>query len=329
MDDEGLRAALDRLVERGVLDREQAGAVLAEMGEPPRPGAPGVRRLLGEIAGYLGAAFVVGATLLLLGDRWAELGRGGRVAILAAMAAVLFAAGWAVRQRRRGPADEVRRRLASTLLTGSAAAAAFAVYASLAPEDPADYETPWDPAGLAAALTGLAVVLAGYLLAGSALGQLGVAAAALAVVGTGLELADLLDAVPFGLAAVALAAAWAVLAWRRFVRERRAALAIAVALGLFGAQLPVLGGGDAAGYLGYLLTAVVVAACFGAYTRMREWVLVAGGVAGATVVVPEFLYDITGGSLGAAGVLLVAGVTLLAGSLAGLRIRRPAEEAAP
>jgi hypothetical protein len=50
--------------------------------------------------------------------------------------------------------------------------------------------------------------------------------------------------------------------------------------------------------------------------------VLAGGVVGATVVVPEFLFDVTDGSLGVSGVMLVAGVTLLAGSLAGLRIRR-------
>ena len=59
-----------------------------------------------------------------------------------------------------------------------------------------------------------------------------------------------------------------------------------------------------------------------AYAQIREWVVLAGGVVGATLVVPEFLYDVTDGSLGASGVMLVAGVTLLAGSLAGLRIRR-------
>jgi hypothetical protein len=172
------------------------------------------------------------------------------------------------------------------------------------------------------------VVAAGYLLARSALGQLGVAAAAYAVLGTGLDLLDVIGPVQLGLTTVALGAGWAVLAWRRLVPERRAGLAIAVALGLFGAQFPVMDGGDAAEYLGYLLTVVVAAACFTAYARVREWILVAGGVVGATVVVPEFLYDVTGGSLGAAGVLLVAGVTLLAGSLIGLRIRRPAGELA-
>jgi predicted phage tail protein len=65
----------------------------------------------------------------------------------------------------------------------------------------------------------------------------------------------------------------------------------------------------------------VAGLCFAAYARIREWVVLAGGVVGATLVVPEFLYDVTDGSLGASGVMLVAGVTLLAGGLAGMRIR--------
>jgi uncharacterized membrane protein len=115
-------AALDRLVSRGVLSAAQAGAVREEYAggdEPPRQ--PGLRRQVGEIAGYLGASFVVGAMLLFLGEQWDPLGRPGRVAILGITAAVLSGAGVVVRRR---PGDGVRTRLASTLLTGAADPAA-------------------------------------------------------------------------------------------------------------------------------------------------------------------------------------------------------------
>jgi hypothetical protein len=325
---DALQAALDRLVERGVLDREQAGAVLAEVAEfdgpagvdgPAAPQPQGARRLLGEIAGYLGASFVVGATLLFVGERWDSLGVAGVVAILAAMATILFGAGLVVRLRRAA-GDDVRRRLSSTLLTASAAAAAFAVLALL--EGNLEGNQDDGVARLAAALTGLVVVLAGYVLSRSALGQLGIAVAALVAYGTLLDVLDVFDAVSFGLGTLALGVAWAGLAWRGVVTERRLAPAIAVVLALFGAQFTIIDGTDAENYLGYVLTTLVAAACFAAYIRIREWVLLAGGVAGATLVVPEFLYDVTDGSLGASGVMLVAGVTLLAGSLAGLRIRR-------
>ncbi len=314
--DEGLPAALDRLVGRGVLNRGQADAVLTEVAAPGRPPRPALRRVFGEVAGYLGASFVIGATLLFLGDEWETLGRSGRVTLLAATAALLFGAGLAVRRR---VADEVSRRLASTLFTAAAAAAGFATFAGL--ENPPD-----DTAPLAGTLTALIVVIAGYLSARSALGQLGVAVAAFSVHTAFLAVIDAYEAPAYSVGMLLLGLIWTALAGLRLVREHRLALGIAVTYGLAGAQTLVIAGqGDEK--LGYALTALVAVACFAAYVRSREWVVLAGGVIGATVVVPEFLYDVTDGSLGASGVLLVAGVTLLGGSLLGLRIRRAAEPA--
>jgi hypothetical protein len=104
------------------------------------PPTEGLRRLFGEIAGYLGASFVVGATLLFLGEEWDALGRAGRFSIVAAMAVILFGSGVAVRWRpaprgaqwwHQWSGDTVRRRLSSTLLTGAALAVTFAAYVGL------------------------------------------------------------------------------------------------------------------------------------------------------------------------------------------------------
>jgi hypothetical protein len=287
---------------------------------------------LGEIAGYLGASFVVGATLLFLSDEWEALGRAGRVAILAAMAAVLLAAGVAVRWRAAAPAarwwqpraaDSGRRRLSSTLLTGAAVATGIAVYASF--DTSTEPFTPPVHAPLVASAAGLAMVIVGYLLARSALGQLVAAVGAYATLASLLPVLHLDEMAVLGAGVLALGAAWTSLAWRGLVAERRFALAIAVTFGLAGAQLVVAGDTGNQNYLGYALTAIVAAACFAAYARTRDWVVLAGGVIGATLVVPEFLYDVTGGSLSASGVMLVAGVTLLAGSMVGLRIRNAAD----
>jgi hypothetical protein len=333
VDPDRLDTALDRLVERGVLSSAQARAVLQEYGgraATPRP--QGLRRQLGEIAGYLGAAFVVGATLLFLSEEWEALGRAGRVGILAAMAAVLFGAGVAVRWRTAAPGarwwrpwvgDSVRRRLSSTLLTGAAIATGTAVYASF-DTSTADFSPPVH-APLVASAAGLAVAIVGYLLARSALGQLVAAVGAYATIANLLPVLDLDNMVALGVGVLALGAGWVWLAWRRLVAERQFAIAIAMTFGLIGAQLVVAGDTGSQNYLGYALTAIVAAACFAAYARIREWVVLAGGVIGATLVVPEFLYDVTGGSLGASGVMLAAGVTLLAGSLVGLRIRNTAD----
>jgi hypothetical protein len=143
---------------------------------------------------------------------------------------------------------------------------------------------------------------------------------AYAVLSTALSWADVGSGYWYGAAALLVGVGWAGLVALRWVAERRFGLALGVTFALLGAQIVALGG-DQGKYPGYALTAAVAAACFAGYARTRDWVLLAGGVAGATLAVPEFLYEVSGGSLGASGVLLAAGVTLLAGSLAGLRIR--------
>ncbi|WP_305787139.1 DUF2157 domain-containing protein [Symbioplanes lichenis] len=291
--DTRLEATLDSLVARGVLDDAQATAIRTELAARPE----GLRGRLGEIAGYLGASLVLGATVLLLGDRWDELGLAGRVIALAAVAVVLAACGVAL-SRRRG--HDVHRRLASTLLTGAAVTAGAAAGVGL--DD-----------GLAWSGTVLLGAIAGYLLARSALGLLAAAAAAC---GVWAAVIDDLDA-PYGIGLIVLGVGFAALSRTPWIAERRVAVAIAVTLGLTGAQLVLF----STNAVSYGLTALVTAACFTGYARGRDWITLAGGVAGATLVVPEFLYDVTGGSLGAGGAMLVAGLTLLAGGLIGLRLR--------
>ncbi|MEV6349632.1 DUF2157 domain-containing protein [Actinoplanes sp. NPDC051851] len=301
-----LADALGRLVERGTLDRAQADAVLSEYGKPgeaPKPES--VRRRLGEIAGYLGASLLVGAILLFLAETWDMVGRSGRVTVLGILTVVLFGGGVVLRRD-----DEVRRRLSSTLMTGAAIAAGFGMDAALDDVVPAE----WLMASIAATL----VVTAGYLLARSALGQLGMAVGALAILLSLVDLLNVDDTVDFGLGMIGLGVLWAVLYWRHWVVERRFALAIAVSYGVIGSQLML----TAEGLVKYLPTLLMAVVCFGAYVWVREWVVLAGGVIAATLVVPEFLYDVTDGSLGAGGVMLISGITLLGASMAGLRMRR-------
>ncbi|MDI6102177.1 hypothetical protein QLQ12_26525 [Actinoplanes sp. NEAU-A12] len=312
--DDPLTAALDRLVERGTIDRAQADAVMAEVAPAPPvapPAAP--RRVLAEIAGYLGGSFVLGATLLCLGRQWAEMSAGQRFLVFVVGASILFGAGLAARGRIP---DDVRRRLSSTLLTGAAVAAGSAALQAVKPVGGDD------PATLAGTAVWLTVAAGSYLLVRSALGQLAVAVAALACYGSLLQLTEADETVPFAFGTMALAGIWALLIAVRAFTERRLALGVAATYGVLGPQILVL---DDEGmvYVGHLLTAVVAVLCFVAYARGREWATLAGGVVAATLAVPEFLFEVTGGALGSSGALLIAGVTLLAGSLAGLRLRRP------
>ena len=87
------------------------------------------------------------------------------------------------------------------------------------------------------------------------------------------------------------------------------------------AQLPVFA--YEVDELGYALTAAVaVARVRRLPVSTRSWSVLAAGVLATTLVVPEALHDWTGGSVPAAGSLLIAGLTLLAASAIGLRLRR-------
>ncbi|MFI5842418.1 hypothetical protein ACIA8K_22160 [Catenuloplanes sp. NPDC051500] len=302
-----METKLAGLVARGVLDQAQAEAVAAEFTVPVRR-VEGLRKRLAEVAGYLGASLVLGATVLIVGEHWEELGKPGRVAVLAALAVVLFGSALLA---RRG-ADAVRRRLAATLLTGATIAAAAAAHAAL----DLTVLTAGDK-DIATWFAALVVAVAGYLLARGALGLLTAAVAVCGLYGALLDRFFVDESGAWGFGLVAMAALWAALGWFVLRADRRPALAIAVILAFAGGQIVIFSMDN----LGrYAVPALVAAACFAAYLRTREWILLAGGVVGATVLVPEFLSDLTGGSLGPSGVMLAAGLTLLAAGLTSLRL---------
>jgi len=287
------RAVVSGLVDAGLLDparsAEAETVVQGALREGPVSSAP-LRRRLAEIAGYVGGAFVVGAAWLFFSATWDDLGRAGQVSLLLVSAAVLVAGGLllARAERRAGadPLDSIRGRLAAVLLTGGAACTAF----------------------------GAGIWLDGVLGNGELVVVLAALAGVLVAVGGYL-------AVPFplGLLVLLLGGVWLGLAERGVWRERTTARVIGCVIAFVGAQIPVA---DEQAWVAYLATAGLGAAAFGLYVGTRSWPYLATGVIAVTVAVPEALYDWAGGSLGAAGILLATGVTLLVASLAGLRLRQ-------
>ena len=117
---------------------------------------------------------------------------------------------------------------------------------------------------------------------------------------------------------IALAVLWWGATEVDFWKPREIGLIAAFAIGMVGAQMPVMNG--EAVNLGYFLTAVVAVAAFGGYVLRPAWPYLGAGVLAVTLVVPEAITDWTDGSIGIAGAVLLAGVTLLAASLASFRL---------
>ncbi len=314
-------AVLQDLVIDHTLTAAQAARVaerLTPVPETPVPAPVPTRSVgrLAEIAGYAGGSLLLGAVALFLGNGWHDLSEASRVMILVCTALLLLVIGAlialaadSVRSLGRTH-DSARRRLVSVLWTFAAATAAGA--AGLAVDH---YEL------AAASATGLVVVGVCYALVPSAVGLFGSWAASIGLMcGLIAEIGDYPDVTPYALVLLALGALWVVLARTKVLREQEVGLALGSGLALVAAQLPVIS--YEADELGYALTAMVAAVGFAGYLSTRSWSVLTAGVVATTLVVPEALYDWTGGSLPAAGSLLIAGLTLLAASAIGLRLRR-------
>jgi hypothetical protein len=310
----------ERVVHRSLEEEEPHRAV------PPRT-REGSRTMLVEIAGYVGSALVLASVGLLLAQLWDDFSETLQVALLAIIAVVLAGAGIAVSRVGGGHAelaagrDEMRRRLTSTLLTAAALAAAFAVGQQAAfTVDDVSSAVPSVLGGVTMAV--LAAV--GYRYAHSALGLVAIAGAVLQVVVTGAEDGS---ALTNGVAFLVVAAAWLALTEATAVfHERSVARSIGVTLALVGAQVVLFDGRH--DNIAYALTAGVAVTGFVLYLRTAAWPYLAVGVLGITLVVPEAVMGWTDDSLGPAGGVLVAGLTLLGASVAGLRMRQEVSEQA-
>ncbi len=326
---------VEALVGASLLDpasRVASVAVVSGVLDAPRraggtrpPVGRGLPKLV-EVVAYLGGALVLAAGALFLVQEWETLGFTARVTLLGVVTAVLAVAGAVVSRVPAGaaplrdPAQDLRRRLAGTLLTGAALAVAFLVGHVVDeltdPQFPAIY---W-PA-VAGAAAGVLVAAVGYRFAPTAAGVAGMLAGLVTVTVTLVNDIDTVgsDGDAIGVALTLLGVGFLVITELRWFRELTVARALGVALALFGAQLPVMDGTHA--WLGYALTAAVVVAGIALYLGKVDWPYLAVAVIAVTLVVPEAIADWTEGSLGAVGGVLVAGVTLLVASFAGYRLR--------
>lgn len=313
---EGLLATDSRdraqVVVAGALSGAGSGAISGPVADQGRA----VSRIV-EVVAYLGAALVLAAGGLFLVETWTDLGDAGQIGALVLVALVLGSAGLVARGT-----EAVRRRLAGTLLTGAGLAAGVAVGLALELGEN-DWNDVYLP-GVVGAVVVTLIAMAGYRLAPTAVGQLGMLGGTLfATVGvTGAQ--DGEEELWVGLTILVVGLAWLALAERRVFSELSVARSLGVSTALFGAQFVTILGEQE--LLGYALTAGLVVLGVVLYLSTLDWPYLAVAVIGVTLVVPEAVNDWTDGSLGAVGGVLVAGVALLLASFAGYRLREEATD---
>jgi MFS family permease len=328
--DDRATTVVNALVAQGLVataSRAAAAQVVENALAAPIAAPAGRRQRWAELAGYVGGTFVVAAAVLFFVEEWAELTRTVRVGLLTGTALVLAGVAVALVATAGGrhavvqPAEAVRRRLAGVLLVGSAAAGGFAagIWADAWVRPGTWSEVPV----MVGLLTALLLTVGGYLIAPTAFGQVAVAVAATAGVPATLEVVATQEPLQIGLAWLAIGVLWLVLVEQDVWFEPYSARVVGCVLVVLGAQVLIA---DQWRWIGYLATLLVAAAGFALYVRRRAWPYLAVGVAGLTLVVPEALLDWTEGSLGTAGVLLAAGLTLLGASLVGHRLRSHAPQ---
>ena len=297
---------------------ERSRAVVAQtLGSRGPAAGQGMSKLV-EVVAYLGGALVLAAGVLFLATTWDDLSGTGQVVALAVVALVLGIAGFTAADRDQ-PEHHVRRRLGGTLLTGSAVAAGFAV--GLVVDLSTDLGSSWP--SVAGSLVAAVVAAIAYRWCSTAVGLVGILGGTLGAV---LGLADQVgndEALYVGVASFVVAVGWLALAEIGVFEQPTVARVLGSVVALFGAQVAAFS--DTA-VVGYLLCVVVVGAGVWLYLTRLDWPYLAGAVLAVTLVVPEAVSDWTDGSLGVVGGVLVAGVTLLAASLAGYRLRTEAAD---
>lgn len=312
------RRAVRALVEREVLSAEQAETVLAELEAARSPRTP-FGSGVSEVLGYVGGALVLGGAGLLLNMSWDDLGRTARAGLLVAVTVVLGAAGVVIAGGPRGvralagTAPSARSRIVAVLFALGAGTAAMAVASEFENYDPS-----------LGPFAGLVVALLGYLALPSVPGLLvsGGFSVALVFAVTEEWFRSSTPVATVGL--IVLGLVWALLAGAGKLVQRQVGLGVGAATALMGGQWPVISEAPA---WGYAATLVIALLCFAVYLAQQSAVLLAAGVVGVTLAVPEAVWDWTGGALGGPLAVLLVGVVLLAASGVGLRLHKVTSDA--
>lgn len=302
----GLRDGLARWVDAGLVTTEQA-LEIEEYEAHRTPTKSGLPRWVEPVA-YLGVALVVVSLVIFGVEVWDSIADWGRAALAGIVTTALLAVG-AVLHRS---ADPVGRRAASVAwlasLGGVAGTTALFVLAATEPDLDPDIVSVLSFG--AAAVAGLVL----YLVSGTSLAHLGLAAAVVALLGSVLSVLPLAGAATGALAFSALGAVWLLLTWGGLLRPSTvgyvlgALLTLAVGFGSID-EVPAWSG------LGVL---VALALVYLATVLDSRWVL-AAAVLGLVVWIPVTVTLLFEGSVAVPAAILVTGVVTLAVVAVGAR----------
>jgi Predicted membrane protein (DUF2157) len=306
---EELDRRVARWVEAGVIGAEQGEAILALEGEGRAAG--GRRRaVVAEVLGYLGGVLAVVAGFVLGAESWGQLGRWGRLGVLAAVTGALLAAGWWLRGKGR-----VLPRLASVLWMF--AVAGFAGLLAVLQEGRSDNALADPSLGVAAGALVLAGVL--YALERRVLQQVALfLAVAATMVAGGRRLGWSWETVE-GYGFLVLGAAWLELGRRGLVGPRRTSEvlgSLALLTGPAVLDVEAVGPGDWGLWLGLGLSVVLIVAGSALARNVLLGIGAAGMVLFLGMVAGEYWSD-----LGAPVAILLVGLGLVVAAVLVARLR--------
>jgi hypothetical protein len=266
----------------------------------PGPGSSN-RTSIAEAIGYVGAALALGAISLLLGQLWADLLVGGRLALVGVLTVAVFGAGLGL----RGSSQPAMQRLTSVLLTATVAGVGW--FAAVVADDV--LELGWDASGVTVGAAMLLVAAALYLWHGGALLQLATLASALLTAGMSLSLSALTpDPVWYGVTFATIGVVWFLLAAGAWLTPRALGEITGALVALAGVQVAASDGPTV------VVLAVGILAAGGlvwlAVRRDQLRHLVVGALA-LFVLAPRLVFELFGDAIGAPATLLLIGLLLV------------------
>ncbi len=305
--DDSLLRATERSVRRwvtvGLLDEEQAGRILAHersaAQQDPRGAARGWQA---EIVGYVGAAFALGAALLLLAEFYSALLPVGRAVI----AGLVMVAGLAAGSALVGSGSAALRRLTAVLWTGALAATAWAAAVIVAEIVRVDER--WVPTAV-----GAPTLLVATLLLARGRHELVQLATLAAAITTSVGLLTGTAVLPpeqlaIGTLLLGLGLAWGLAGAGGWLGPRWTAEIAGGLVALVGTQVVATGDRRVFGLvLGLVLASAAVAL---AVPTARPRLLALGAVA-LFVLVPQLVLELFADTLGAPATLLAVGLALI------------------